>query len=134
MLTLFELDCIEGGQLKKLYRWGFSMSKQKGARYERKAALLLKDVFPDVRRNFYGQAQSGGVDLENTGPFNVEVKSGKAYVSRMIRDVLDQVAGEGKKENWDLCMMFPHREKPYIMMPMDDFLELLAIAKKEGIL
>lgn len=28
----------------------------------------------------------------------------KAYCSRMIRDVLDQVAGEGKPENWDLCM------------------------------
>lgn len=111
-----------------------SNNRNKGKVYERKAANLLKPIFSEVRRNAGTQSQAGGVDLENTGPFNVEVKSGKAYVSRMIRDVLDQVAGEGKKENWDLCMMFPYREKPYIMMPMDDFLELLTMAKKEGLL
>lgn len=109
-------------------------NRDKGKRGERWAANELREFFPNVQRNSMAQSRDGGVDLENTGMFNVEVKVGKAYKSKMIRKVLDQVNKEGDRTNLDLCMIKPDREIPYIIMPLDDFKELLRILSTEQII
>ena len=109
-------------------------SRQKGKRIERFFANKLKHIFPDIRRNAGIQAQSGGVDLEKTGCFNFEVKGGKYARSKKIRDWLDQVKGEGEKENLDCILVKPEREECFVVMPFDDFLEWLERDKKEGII
>lgn len=108
-------------------------NRDKGKRGERMVATLLRDIFPDVRRNAGTQSQSGGVDLENTGCLDVEVKYGKAYKSKKIRAIIDQVEKEGKKENWKVAFVIPEREKGYVIIPQDDFIEMLSIMKKEKI-
>jgi hypothetical protein len=94
----------------------------------------LRNIFPDIRRNAGTQAQAGGVDLENTGIFDFEVKAGKAYKSKMVRGFIDQVQQEGKKENWKCVLVKPDREEAYGIVPYKDLLEILNIMKSEGIL
>jgi hypothetical protein len=94
----------------------------------------LREVFPEIRRNAGTQAQSGGVDLENTGIFDFEIKAGKSYKSKMVRDFLEQVKTEGTKENWKCVLVKPDREEPYALLPYSDFLEILSALKSEGVL
>ena len=108
-------------------------NRNKGKVGERKLATLLRPIFPDVARNQEKQAADGGVDLVNTSPFDFEIKYGKSYKSRMIRDVIDQVESEGKKDNYKVAVIFPDREKGYAVMPIADFIQLLQVMKKEGI-
>lgn len=93
----------------------------------------LKNIFPEVRRNAGTQSQSGGIDLENTGIFNFEIKAGKSYKSKLIRGFIDQVQCEGKKENWCTVLVKPDHEEPYAIIPYEDFLEMLQVMKTEGI-
>lgn len=109
-------------------------SRQKGKRIERFFATKLKIVFPEIRRNAGIQSQSGGVDLEETGCFNFEVKGGKRCNIKKIRGWLDQIESEGRKENFDVVLVKPDREKEYAIMPFDDFLEILQTLKKEEII
>lgn len=99
--------------------------RQKGKVGERWFATLLRAVFPNVQRNAGTQAREGGNDLINTNPFNFEVKYGKAYSSKMVRGWLDQVRKEGDKANWDAVLVKPDREKPYVVIPFEDFMEIL---------
>lgn len=109
-------------------------NRRKGKRIERWFANKLKDIFPDVRRNAGTQSQSGGVDLENTGNFNIEVKGGKSYCYRGVRDMLLQVKKEGKEENLDVVLVKPHREEAYALIPFEDFKEILNQLKAEGVI
>lgn len=108
--------------------------REKGKRIERHFANELREFFPSVERNGLQQSASGGVDLVNTGMFNVEVKGGKAYKSKMIRKMLDQVSEEGDRTKLDLCLVKPEREEAYAVIPFDDFKELLRILSTEKII
>jgi hypothetical protein len=100
-------------------------SRQKGKRIERYFANLLKDLFPDIRRNAGTQAQSGGVDLENTPGFNFEVKGGKQTNIKKVLGWLEQVKGEGNPEYKDVILVKPDRLEPYVVMPFTVFIELI---------
>ena len=102
-------------------------NREKGKRYERKLATLLRPIFPLVARNSEHQAIDGGVDLVNTGLFDFEVKGGKQYKSKMMRDIIDQVTGEGKKGNYKVAVIFPDREDPYAVIPLEDFIKLIKV-------
>lgn len=109
-------------------------SRQKGKRIERYFANTLKDIFPNIRRNAGIQAQSGGVDLEETGCFDFEVKGGKAYNIVKIRNMIDQVQEEGSDHNYKVVLVKPEREDPYAIIPYTDFLDLLNTLKVENII
>lgn len=94
----------------------------------------LKEIWPECRRNAGSQAQSGGVDIENTNPFNVEIKYGRSYKSKMLRKVIDQAESQGRKQNFTLCLIKPDREKPYAVIPWEDFKEILSMMKAEKII
>lgn len=108
--------------------------RRRGQVYEREIAAALSEVFPDARRNWMEQSAVGGVDLANTEPFNIEVKGGKQANIAKTRKWLDQVAQEGNKTYWDVVVCRPLREDNYVLMPFDDFVEILVIMKKEGII
>ena len=109
-------------------------NRQKGKRIERWFATELRRIFPKIRRNAGIQAQSGGVDLEETGVFDFEVKGGKAYNNKMIRKFIDQVQSEGKGTNYKVVLVKPDREEPYAIIPFEDFFEILYAMKAEGII
>ena len=110
-------------------------SREKGKRGEREMKNLLKPIFPDIRRNAGTQAQSGGVDLENTEPFDFEVKYGAMYQSKMIQKLIDQVKAEGKVTNYKVLLVNPGRGfDKYAALPLADFVELLEILKKNELI
>ncbi len=100
-------------------------SRQKGKRLERYFAGKLRPIFPEIQRNANGQSQEGGIDLRNTDPFNFEVKGGKYAKIKKIREWLEQVATEGKRSNYDVLLIKPEREEPYVVMPYDAFHDLI---------
>ena len=109
-------------------------SRSKGKRYELEIAHEIEDIFPDVHRNWQEQSAKGGVDLSNTKPFNIEVKGGKQANIAKTRKWLEQVKREGREENYDVVVARPLREEKFILMPFDDWKELVNILKKEGII
>lgn len=109
-------------------------SRQKGKRIERYFSTALKAIFPEIRRNAGVQSQSGGVDLENTGCFDIEVKGGKQCNISKVKGWIDQIEREGKKDNYKLVLVKPDREKEYVILPFVDFLEILSSMKREGII
>ena len=100
-------------------------NRDKGKVGERWLAGILRPLFPDVQRNAGTQAREGGADLINTGKFAFEMKYGKSYVSRMNRNLLDQAIKEAKEGEVPVVVVKPHREKPFVMMQLDDFIHLI---------
>ena len=57
--------------------------RRKGHAFEREIARELRDIgFPDAERQLESQvSQANGIDLRNTGPFKIQCKCRKTYVS-----------------------------------------------------
>jgi hypothetical protein len=110
------------------------LGREAGKRWERMIAKALRPIFPDVQRNAGEQSRDGGKDLVNTEPFAVEIKGGKSYKWVGVRKILDQCHAQAADHEWELSVVKPAREDPYILMPLDDFLEMLETMKEEGIL
>lgn len=102
-------------------------NRAKGARGERYFKQKLIQFFPNIRRNAGTQAQSGGVDLENTDDWDFEVKVGKQCVIKKVRGWLDQVQKEGKKDHLKVVLCHPEREQDYVIMDYDSFEFLMGV-------
>lgn len=100
------------------------MGKKKGSRIERYFSNDLKEFWPDNERNLE-QVRHGGVDLVNTPPFNIEIKGGKSYTYKGIRKILNQVESAKGRERWDIALVNPHYEEPYVLIPYKIFKEML---------
>jgi len=109
-------------------------NRQRGKAWERYFVHRLKDIFPDIRRNAGTQSQSGGVDLENTKPFNFEVKGGKQGKIKKTREWLDQVKSEGLSCSWDAVLVKPNHEESFVLIPFEDFKEILWTLKREKLI
>jgi hypothetical protein len=75
----------------------------------------------------------GGDLIDETCIFNFESKGGK-QLPEWNEKVLAQVQAEGKEENWNVVLCKKDRCKPYVIIPFDDFLEILESMASEGIL
>lgn len=104
-----------------------------GKHWENVTARRLRHIWPDIKRNHQEQASDGGVDLVNTGCFNIEVKKQKKDIKK-LRGWMEQLAGEGKPENYDLLVYYSNNQPALAVMPFDDLIELLEKMKHEGIL
>lgn len=102
-------------------------NRQKGKRIERYFVNLLKPILPGLRRNANEQSQRGGVDIidDDYPTIDFEVKGGKTYTSKMIRNIIDQVETEGTKGNLKIACVKPHKEDPYYIMPHDTLVKIL---------
>ena len=109
-------------------------TRQQGKAWERFFVHRLNDIFPNIRRNAGTQSQSGGVDLENTKPFNFEVKGGKQCRIKKTRGWLEQIKSEGIATSWDAVLVKPSREEGFVLMPFEDFKEILWLLKREGLI
>lgn len=55
--------------------------RTKGFGYERDVARRLRHIFPDAERLLeYQWSQANGIDLQNTGKFDIQCKRHKKYV------------------------------------------------------
>ena len=56
--------------------------RTKGHSFERKVAAQLREIFPDAKRHLeYQDGEAYGVDIANTGPFAIQCKKHRNYVS-----------------------------------------------------
>jgi len=109
-------------------------NRQKGKRGERYFANRLKDIFPNIKRNLFAQARDGGVDLINSSPFNFEVKTGKQCRIKKTRGWLEQIKSEGVATSWDAILVKPSHEESFVLMPFEDFKEILWLLKRERLI
>lgn len=109
-------------------------SRQKGKRGERYFKQRLISIFPNIRRNANEQSQMGGVDLLECEPFDFEVKVGDTCKLKKVRLWIDQVESEGSPANFKTVLVKPDNERPYAIIPLDDFLNILELMRNEGII
>jgi len=117
-------------------------SRSKGKRNELFFVHKLKEIFPEVHRNWHEQTAKGGVDLTNTDCFDFECKSGRQATLKTIKKWLDQLEEEGSDENYNVVLAKPDKRRgsgddkfePYVVLPFEDFRELLSVLKVEGII
>lgn len=109
-------------------------ARQKGKRIERWFANKMENIFPNIRRNAGTQAQSGGVDLEQTPGYNFECKGGKKYTLESVQDAINQVKKEGKDGYFDIVLVKPnsgrwHKKDPYAIIQFKHLKQLIAKIK-----
>jgi len=110
-------------------------SKHKGRRGEQYFVHLLKGIYPDIHRNWKSQTfgKHNGSDLEAINClFNFESKIGKLPLAN--EKFLAQVKAEGDDKRLDVVLCKRDRYSPYVLIPFDDFLQILGIMKAENIL
>lgn len=111
---------------------GGKSARRKGHQWERDCANFFCEIgFGEACRNVT-ECQSGdGIDLVNTGRFDVQCKRYKSKGS-VINSWLDEIPVSDT--NYKLVMAKVDYEEPYVAMPLCDFKELVEIMKAEGIL
>lgn len=56
-------------------------ARNKGKAYENTVAKMLRHIFPNAKRHLEFQFQEAhGIDLDNTGPYRIQIKKHRAYV------------------------------------------------------
>lgn len=107
------------------------MQRDKGARFERYVAKRFQAIYPEAGRN-YSQRREGtseGADVEGT-PFHIECKSGKQ--PRYLAALHQAEAGEGDGGRPCIVVAKQDRQGEFVFLRMDDFLDILAAAKRGG--
>lgn len=98
-------------------------SRTKGHGFERQVAILFREVFPGAKRQLeYQEDECRGVDLEGTGPYRVQCKRMRKYVSlSAIKEVqCDELLGEVP-----VLVTQGDRERILVALPLEEFLRLL---------
>ena len=102
-------------------------ARTKGLSFERKVAQQLRHVFPDAERQL--ECQHGyGYDLANTGRYKIQLKAYKAYASI---NKIEETYSSLQDGDIPVLVTKGDRLKPMAVIPLDHWIELVAIA--EGI-
>lgn len=106
--------------------------RQKGQRGEREACKLLADLYPGCKRHLEFQKQEAdmGIDIDNTGFVDIQVKIGK-QVPKKIYDFINQI--KSRDGQYKVVMMKRDNERWLALMELEDLKELLNILKVEGV-
>jgi len=98
-------------------------SRNKGASAEREASKLWHEVgFPFARRKLSQYQEKGGIDLENTESFKVQVKSGKKI---NVWQALREVEEEAKRQEIPLAMIKRDRTDWIVVISWKNFVKVL---------
>lgn len=109
-----------GGKMGKFQR-------EKGAKNEREACKLWRELgFVEARRKLSQYQQRCGVDLENTGKFKVQVKSGKSI---NVWKALEEAEKESKESDIPFVMAKKDRLGWIVVLRWRDFKNLMSIVK-----
>ena len=106
-------------------------NRRAGHNYERELAIRLREIFPlaATARNESRSRDAAGVDLVNTGPLNIQAKAWAAAPSyhTLLKDMPDEPGQH------NTVFHKRPRQGTVVVMPVDDFLEMVATLVKEGI-
>lgn len=108
-------------------------SKNKGSAYERKVAKEFREIgFEDCKTSRFESKMLDdlGVDLTNTGIFNVQLKA----VERMTKSYHDILSSMPQDDNnYNVIFHKRNRKGEVVVMTKEDFYEILDILIKSGI-
>jgi len=107
-------------------------ARQKGKRFELKMAKLWMSYFGgNVERSSFASKKLDdmGVDLTNTPPFNLQLKAHERSID--IHSILQRMP---KDENYNIVIHKRNHQPPIAAMHLDDFMELVEMLKRNGIL
>lgn len=94
-------------------------SRTKGHSYERSVAKKLRHVFPKVERLLeYQESQANGIDLKNTGNYDIQCKRYKGYAP--INKIFE-VQGSGVP----ILVTKADRLPDMAVLPLDDLIRLI---------
>jgi hypothetical protein len=95
-----------------------SRSRNKGHNFEREIVNLIKDVFPEAKRNL--EYQEGlGVDIANTDEFAIQCKVGRSF------SIEHALAEAYTSEKFALAITKRDRQDIIVSMYFKDFKKLL---------
>ncbi len=100
------------------------MARRKGHAFERTVAILLRSVFPKVRRHLeYQDAEANGVDLVETGHYRIQCKRGRkpAPLSAIKEVQADELLGEVP-----VLITQGDHERILVAIPFEEFLRLIS--------
>ena len=100
---------------------GGKMSRTKGHSYERSIANKLKCVFPNAKRHLESQMEEcKGYDLDHTGPYRIQLKRYKKYVS------IGKIEEVHEEEGTIPILITKGDHKPdMVVMPLTHFIHLI---------
>ncbi len=104
---------------------GGSHSRNKGHSFERHIANLFKTIFKDSRRQLeYHVDDCKGVDIQGAGPYKIQCKKLKSYVSvNTIKEIeCDRELGEVP-----ILVTAGDFQEPMAVIPLVDLLRLIAV-------
>lgn len=107
-------------------------SKNKGSAYERKLAIEFRGLgFEDCKTSRFESKMLDdlGVDLTNTGCFNVQAKA----VERMTKSYHDILSSMPRDNNYNTIFHKRNRKGEVVVMTKEDFYEILEMLIKSGI-
>ena len=108
--------------------------REKGKRWEREVAEMMRPIFPEAHRGWQARAGSDAPDVVKCGPFWPECKSSKRNVSPIA--ALDQATEAMGQDHLGLCYPVAickvDRSRPTATMYLDDWLELVREWKERG--
>ena len=87
-------------------------NRRAGHAYEREIANKLKDIFPDVRRHLEprGCDSVGGIDLDNTGVYGIQMKNYANYAPinkiEEVKQGIPVLITKGQRKKSVVCMYF----------------------------
>ena len=107
-------------------------SVKKGKRYERRAAVELRKVFPDAKRGLQYQQRHGAADVE-AGPMWVEVKGREvATVSTWLDAEAKRRAAKSKRKVAALVQPSRGTGPVLVTLPLKALVAMLMTAERRG--
>jgi hypothetical protein len=104
-------------------------SRTKGHAFERYIAGRLRHIFPNARRRleYHSDVAADGVDLDETGDINFQIKKLKKYVSINTIKEIKRTSGI------NVLVTQADREPAMAVLKLDDFIKLIELIyiKKE---
>lgn len=103
------------------------LSRTKGHNFEREVAGVLRDIFPEAKRQLeYQEDECKGVDIANTGKYKIQCKCKKKYVS--VNTMKEIQCG---KEDVPIVVTKAMREEPMAILPWKDLINLIRDAESK---
>lgn len=105
------------------------LSRTKGVAYERKIAQAFKDIgYVGAKRHLeYQVDEAHGIDLDGTGPYKVQCKKTKKYVSL---NTIKEIKCNRKAGDVPVLIAGADNQPSLVVVHLEDFLEILTRANE----
>jgi hypothetical protein len=99
------------------------LSRTKGHSFERSTAIALRHIFPQAKRQLEYQIDDClGVDIANAGPFRIQCKKTRKYVSI---NTIEEIQCSPELGDVPVLVASADHKPAMAVLPFEDFVRLL---------